>query len=276
MITFPHIGFIGRLGNQMFQYASLFGMANKHQCGIVLNKFDIELYKCFDLKTRLYSFYNSEFECPNGLDGSIAADGHSIMVETEEQNARLLSTRFDSDFFETNHDGKSLLGFFQNSNYFMHCEEELRKEFTFRPKYDRVAEMYVSENFDEIIAIHIRRTDYINSHVLNNLHINYYKEALEHFDDSIPALIFSDDPEWCKKIDIFGSDRFRFMESSNTFLDLAIMSKCDYHIIANSSYSWWGAWLARSKKTICPKQWFLPYCDYLDSDGLRIKEWISI
>jgi hypothetical protein len=260
----------------MFQYASLFGMANKHQCGIVLNKFDIELYKCFDLKTRLYSFYNSEFECPNGLDGSIAADGHSIMVETEEQNARLLSTRFDSDFFETNHDGKSLLGFFQNSNYFMHCEEELRKEFTFRPKYDRVAEMYVSENFDEIIAIHIRRTDYINSHVLNNLHINYYKEALEHFDDSIPVLIFSDDPEWCKKIDIFGSDRFRFMESSNTFLDLAIMSKCDYHIIANSSYSWWGAWLARSKKTICPKQWFLPYCDYLDSDGLRIKEWISI
>ena len=276
MITFPHIGFIGRLGNQMFQYAALFGMANKHQCEMRLNNPDIQLYKCFDLKTKVFSCYNSKFDCPHGLDGSIAVGGHSIMIKTEEQNARLLNTHFDSEFFETNHDGKSLLGFFQNSKYFMHCEEELRKEFTFRSKYDRVADMYVSENFDEVIALHIRRTDYINSHVLNNLHINYYEEALEHFDDSLPVLIFSDDPEWCKERDIFRGERFRFMESSDTFLDLAIMSKCDYHIIANSSYSWWGAWLADSKKTVCPKQWFLPYCDYIDSDELRLPHWIVI
>jgi hypothetical protein len=57
---------------------------------------------------------------------------------------------------------------------------------------------------------------------------------------------------------------------------LCLMSKCDYHIIANSSFSWWGSWLAQSKKTICPRQWFSLDYNFLDSDGLRLPNWISI
>jgi hypothetical protein len=54
------------------------------------------------------------------------------------------------------------------------------------------------------------------------------------------------------------------------------MSKCHYHIIANSTFSWWGSWLADSEKTICPKDWFYPQYTCLDSEGLRLKKWIAI
>lgn len=278
MITFPHIGFIGRLGNQMFQYSALVGIADKYGLDYALARKNIQLYECFDIDTKIYSFYNEEFHCPNKLDSSVVVDGHVIYIPSEEENAKFLSTHFDQEFLNTNHDNKSILGFFQNHKYFSHVEDKLRKKFVFRKKYSDISEQYFSQMFSdtEVISMHVRRTDYVNSHVLNSLDINYYEKALSFFDKSLPVLVFSDDTEWCKEQKIFQDDRFIIIKTNNTYVDMCLMSKCDYHIIANSSFSWWGSWLAKSKKTISPKQWFLPYCDYIDSDGLRLPHWISI
>lgn len=278
MITFPHLGYLGRLGNQMFQYSSLIGIAKNNNLKYFLPRKDIELLSCFNIDTEINCFYNRNFAAPNNLDCTQCVSGNQVYLKSEGENAKFLDTNFDLNFFNANHDEKSIVGFFQNRKYFENVEDILREKFTFKKKYSTIANNYFSELFPDknVISLHIRRTDYINSYALNNLDINYYENALDLFNKNISVLIFSDDIKWCKSQKLFNSNRFLFMESDNTYIDLCLMSLCNYHIIANSTFSWWGSWLAKSKKTICPKQWFLPYCSYLDSDGLRLKEWISI
>ena len=86
-------------------------------------------------------------------------------------------------------------------------------------------------------------------------------------------MIFSDDIEWCKEQEMFKGYRFHFYDSQSTGIDLCLQSLCTYHIIANSSFSWWGSWLAKSEKTIAPKNWrgSLPYVE-----GLYLKDWVVI
>ena len=84
--------------------------------------------------------------------------------------------------------------------------------------------------------------------------MQYYKEALDSLPDK-PVKIFSDDHEWCAKN--FKGDRFH-ISTGNFIEDFELMSKCCYNIIANSSFSWWAAWLSDSKKVISPASWFGP------------------
>ena len=92
--------------------------------------------------------------------------------------------------------------------------------------------------------------------------MDYYKEALSYFGNS-PVLIFSDDPTWCMEQSLFADDRFMISESRNQYIDLCLMTKCSDFIIANSSFSWWGAWLSTSseKQVIAPMKWFGPPLD---------------
>ena len=121
--------------------------------------------------------------------------------------------------------------------------------------------------FDEAISLHIRRSDYVqkqNYHPLCSL--GYYEEALNRLPQDIPVLIFSDDSDWCKEQELFQPDRFLVSESNYNLVDMCLMTMCQYHIIANSSFSWWGAWLSDSKKVITPKVWFGPSANLDDSD----------
>jgi hypothetical protein len=278
MITFPHIGYLGRLGNQMFQYSALLSVAKKHGLDFSICKSNLELYKCFDIPTQIISYYNPDFIGTHNLGNDIVAGYETLFLTNNEQWDRLLNTDFDSDFFNTDHNNKSIFGFFQNYKYFENVENELRKRFTFKSHYSRICKSYFNQIFFETktIALHIRRTDYLKSSVLNCLSLDYYENALSEFDSSIPVLVFSDDTNWCESQSIFSDERFIIMKSNDTYIDLCLMSLCDYHIIANSSYSWWGSWLAKSKKTICPKNWFSSSFSHLDSDGLRLPNWISI
>jgi hypothetical protein len=122
-------------------------------------------------------------------------------------------------------------------------------------------------NSEDLIGLHIRRSDYVqkqNYHPLCTL--DYYKEALEKLPKKVPVVVVSDDPEWCSDQSIFDSDRFLISESDDNIVDMCILSTCKYHIIANSSFSWWGAWLANSEKVIAPKVWFGPAANLDDSD----------
>jgi hypothetical protein len=105
------------------------------------------------------------------------------------------------------------------------------------------------------IALHIRRTDYITNPNHTALGLDYYQKALEQFDDE-SVLVFSDDPEWCNQQELFSSDRFLIAEGNSNYVDLCLMTICSGHIIANSSFSWWGAWLATNNKVIAPSGWF--------------------
>jgi len=162
---------------------------------------------------------------------------------------------YDAEYVDNCPDNVNLHGYYQSEKYFKHIEESIREDFKFK---DYILEPCVSSfDFDEIIALHVRRTDYVSNSVNHPpCDLNYYKEALKHFDSDIPVMIFSDDVGWCQSQPLFDSDRFMISESHNGFIDLCLMSMCHQHIIANSSFSWWGAWLAKSKKVIAPAQWF--------------------
>ena len=106
--------------------------------------------------------------------------------------------------------------------------------------------------------------------------LEYYAEGLSHMPKDIPVMIFSDEIEWCKEQQLFKGDRFIFSEGNSTGVDLCLMSLCSYAIIANSSFSWWGSWFAKSKKTVAPKNWFAgPYLEK-NSKDVYLANWIVI
>ena len=102
----------------------------------------------------------------------------------------------------------------------------------------------------------------------------YYNKALDSFPKDIPVLVFSDDIEYCKE-NLVG-DRFTFVNKNKDFCDLMLMSLCKHHIIANSSFSWWGAWLSDSKGLkIAPSEWFGPNGPKDTLDLLPV-EWVRM
>ena len=133
-----------------------------------------------------------------------------------------------------------------------------------------------TSDYSNLISLHIRRTDYVGNinHPMPSL-TEYYQKALDQLDDTIPVLIFSDDPKWCKEQSIFSGDRFLVSEN-DPYTDLCIMSLCNYHIIANSSFSWWGAWLSDSKKVFAPKRWFGGNAINNDTSDLYCSNWIIL
>lgn len=254
MITFNNLGYMGRLGNQMFQYAALKGIATykKYQYSLPLHNF--ELKNCFNLPQ------------------TTALNSNTTTIFTDK-------FEFDKNFYENCPDNVDIAGFFQTKKYFQHIERQLRDDFVFKEDIFKTCVNYFKKINLSLprVSLHIRRTDYLTDSNFFNLNINYYVEALKHFNNNLPVVIFSDDPEWCIQQDLFRKN-YRFIVSGlkDPYLDLCAMSMCDYHIIANSSFSWWGSWLANSKKTIAPKQWFSGNYKDWNTKDLYLNNWIII
>jgi hypothetical protein len=263
MLAFNHLGHLGRLGNQMFQYASLRGIATRrgYDFGIPPSKFEDEwrshqLFEVFDLPNLSRS--NIKY-----LDGG---------------NAPVAQERFfhyDQLLFDQCPNDISLFGFFQSEKYFKHIESSIKEDFTFR---NHILEpcKEIAEGFDNPVSLHVRRTDYLtNSANHHNLDMSYYEEALKYFDGR-QVIVFSDDPEWCQEQELFSDDRFLVSESGDNKIDLCLMTFCTGHIIANSSFSWWGAWLAKSEKVIAPSKWFGPNNTDKETKDLIPEKWTII
>jgi len=134
----------------------------------------------------------------------------------------------------------------------------------------------ILKQFDHPIALHIRRGDFlINSLNHYNLSMRYYKNALDCFDEDRQVIIFSDDPDWCYKQKLFASDRFIIPKSDSPYHDLYLMTQCEDFIIANSTFSWWGAWLCKYpfKEVIYPHKWFGPNNANKSTIDLFPKSW---
>jgi len=268
MIGFNFLGKMGQLGNQMFQYASLKGIARNNNYNFCIpnhrevvidslgNKLRIEIFQPFVLKNL-----------------------SELNLQTIDESRPLVQESgfyFNEDIFDECPDWVNLVGYFQTEKYFKHIEDEIREDFAFKDEILKPCKEMVSQVNDPI-SLHIRRGDFlINSSNHHNLGLDYYKEALRQFDSDKTVIIFSDDPDWCKEQSLFSDDRFLVSESNNSYVDLCLMSLCKEHIIANSTFSWWGAWLSTSKKVIAPKVWFGPSNAHLDTKDLYCPDWIVI
>ena len=245
MLSFNNLGNLGRLANQMFQYASLKGISKYHgydfsippkelfgKSDINVRNSDVNLYNVFDLEK----------------NNKIGIVQQNIIPEKIHH--------FDKEFFETCPDNVDLFGYYQTEKYFKHIEHEIRKDFTFKKELLDLCKSFIVE---DSISLHIRRGDYVTNSNHPIQPISYYKDALSKL-PNLPVIVFSDDSNWCSKQELFKGDRFMIAEGNSTDCDLCLMSLCKYHIIANSSFSWWGAWLADSEKVIAPKNWFGGEC----------------
>ena len=247
----------------MFQYASLRGIAARrgYDFGIPPSKFEDEwrshqLFEVFDLPH--LSRQNVKY-----------LDGGNAPVAQEK------FFHFDQLLFDQCPNDVSLFGFFQSEKYFKHIEESIKEDFTFR---EHILEpcKEIAEGFENPVSLHVRRTDYLTNNANHhNLDLSYYEEALKHFDDR-QVIVFSDDPEWCKEQSLFSDDRFLVSESEDNKIDLCLMTFCTSHIIANSSFSWWGAWLANSQKVIAPSKWFGPNNADKETKDLIPETWTII
>ena len=245
MISFSNLGSLGRLGNQMFQYAALKGIAAHNSTDYYLPS-DTSLHKCFQIPKK----------------------GTEIFYPTIKEE----SYEFDENIFSCSEG--DLYGFFQTEKYFYHIEEELRKDFRFYDIiYDTCSHYRKHILSEEVVALHIRRGDYITDPNFVLLELDYYLEAIKYFPD-FEIMVLSDDINWCREH--FVGKRFKFSSSNDPFIDLCLMSLCDYHIISNSSFSWWGSWLAKSKKTIAPQKWFMGEFSSWNTKDLYKKDWILI
>lgn len=155
--------------------------------------------------------------------------------------------------------------YLQDEKYFHEVKDEIKKLYG-----DNIKDM-------PYVSIHVRRGDYVNNDFYIDLFANgYYERAMDLFPDE-KFMVFSDDIEWCKEQDVFKDSLFS--EGFNEIEDMNRMAGCKAHIIANSSYSWWAAFIS-GKKTIAPKGWYTlmapndkeavtPHTELLDS-------WIKI
>ena len=252
--SYSGLGANGRFGNQMFQYAALFSIAQENNSSLIIPD-SVERHD-FPLKGRyeiLEAFPNlsAKLESPEKLSSETRAQ-YRERGFSYDPNFRLIKPNID------------LHGYFQSEMYFKEYREQLLHEF----KFSKSIESSSKEKIDDIktftgnsglCAVHIRRGDYQNNPEYHtNLSGEYYNAAVQHMVstfENVQPVIFSDDVEWCQNNLPAG---MVYSGAESQFQDMCMMSLCDYHIIANSSFSWWGSWLSESKRTIAPKQWFGP------------------
>ena len=271
-ISYNRLGSNGRLGNQMFQYAGFRGIADNREYDWVIPPENAETTCNYGL-----------FECFKMIHVQEKNKGYG---HSNWQTINSTIFHFDEDLYNNCPDGVNINSYFQTEKYFKNIEKEIREDFTFNTEIVDPCQEIMSEIGDAIF-IHVRRGDYIATPDHHpTLPIDYYKEALDRFNSDLPVLIFSDSLDWVKEQELFSSDRFLISEnhvkypniiklgdgsiqqSLIPYWDLCLMSMCKGAIIANSSMSWWGAWLQNGVgKVIAPNLWFgSAYSHYIMND----------
>ncbi len=269
---------IGGLGNQMFQYAAGRALALKYKTSLSLDISGFANYKLhngFELqrifnttaeiasKTDMYRIFGWKYlPCFRRklLRPSIKALRHkNYAIEPH--------FHFWQCFHQLNKDSY-LQGYWQSEKYFSDAISQIREDFTFKlPMKGKNAELALKMRQHNSVSLHVRRGDYASNPKTMSVHglcsIDYYQTAIQYIAERahLPNLyIFSDDIAWVKnnlKID-FPCNYIDHNNGDESYNDMRLMSLCKHHIIANSSFSWWGAWLNPSagKIVVAPYQWF--------------------
>lgn len=247
----------GGLGNQMFQWA--YGRSLEL-------KYNKKLY----LET---SFYTNTFR-------SYSMNKFPNMTSELFRPSNIKCTEITDSYFYNEIDldikyNYFLNGYWQSEQYFKEYQDIIRKELA--PSDEILEKLKKTPLLDtNTISIHIRRTDYVTSNGYHPVQsLEYYENAIKTIGDYDYLFVFSDDIQWCKNNLTFNN--IIFIEGLSDVEDLWLQSLCKHNIIANSSFSWWGAWLNNNpdKKVIAPNNWFGSQVNLNTSDILP-KEWIKI
>ena len=245
---------LGGLGNQMFQYAYAKSLE----------------IRGFDVKLDLSGFKNYK------LHGGYQLDKYNIDIE-QAKYSRILFSRinpfktikektlmFDSDLLLLT-GNEYVKGYFQTDKYFFKIRDLLLKQFTLNREISSSTKKYKNKIKNEnSCSVHIRRGDYVSNSKTNNIHgtcsLSYYQKAIEIIKqkyENINFYIFSDDINWTKE-NLKIKNSVYIDHKGMPHEDIYLMSICMHNITANSSFSWWGAWLNKNndKTVIAPKQWF--------------------
>jgi hypothetical protein len=262
----------GGIGNQMFQYAAAKSLALHHDTILKLDITPASRKTMPDeLKQRPFELHYfslpDAIASPSEIESFIKKNPLEKLGEKAKPNHKRKIYRepffhYDNHFFKA---GESvyLKGLWQSEKYFKKFEKEIRALFTFKRDPDLFVTKAIQQ--ENSVSIHIRRGDYlakVSQEVLGVLPISYYQQAIEVIKSREPGSMFyffSDDIDWTKNNFQIPNANFVSGDITKNHLDdLYLMSLCKHNIIANSSFSWWGAWLNNNprKIVIAPQKWF--------------------
>ena len=247
MLTYKGLGRYGRIGNQMFEIAGTIGFAieNGYEYGF-------PYWKNYDQLERF----------GGGEDIDIQAWFKHWLPTMKEQHYTDRQIKWGYHSIEMP-DNSNLIGHMQSEKYFLHCEDLIRHYFTFENETPKQK---------NTLAVHFRGGDY-GGNYHPTCTKEYYNAARALFGNDLRVLLFTDDPQRASEVIDFD---YELVTGNHSMVDMEIMSKCDHHIIANSTFSWWGAWLANSKKVAAPAIWFGTDARGLESKDIYPDTWIKI
>lgn len=248
IVTFSNLGNFGRLGNQLFQIAASVGLAKLYSKKAKFGKWDYSIF------------------FKNPIDQSLNPD--EIKNIFRERNFHYESI--------PNIDNLDIIGYFQSEKYFLHCKDLILYHFDF---IDSLYSSYI-DHTKETCSVHIRRGDYLS---LSDYHpclgLDYYNKSMDYMRKLgvTKFYIFSDDIGWCVS-NFSGLSDVEYIQGNTDIKDMCLMSSCKNNIIANSSFSWWAAWLNKNKNknVIAPKIWFGPAKKNVITNDLYCENWIKI
>lgn len=243
------LGVIGKLGNQMFQYAALLGISRRLGYEVLIPPLEqLDLARLFPISAEV--------------------------ITTSE--LRRLRHRFEedrvgyTDAWRSIPDDCDLYGYFQSPRYFPD-DETVAREFAFLPQVLGPAQEAVAarrQGDRPLIGVTIRRADYlVNPEFVVLSDTDYYHQVFAHFEALDPLyLLSSDDPDWCRRT--YTGPEFTFMTELTDHQQLAALTMCDHLAIANSSFAWWAAWLNRTpgRTVLAASRWFTDGGDYPDAE----------
>lgn len=267
----------GGLGNQLFQYAA--GRALADRLGAPL-KFDLSEFDTYLLRR----FELDQFNINAGIATSTELANFVINPSRFQRYCSRLAISLGLGFnkiaFKENkfgYDGTFekirhpmyLNGYWQSEKYFKSVGDKLRSELCLADKLGETSQKILGEILQcPAVSLHIRRGDYISNPSAASVHgvcpLDYYYSAIRHITTRVQNpyfFVFSDDPQWAKDNLKIGYP-VQFVEANGpdrSVEDMWLMKSCNHHIIANSSFSWWAAWLnnKQDKIVIAPRIWFL-------------------
>jgi len=281
--------FHGQLGNNLFQLAALLALKEQGKDIFLLNSVhrgNIEEINNFFLHPKTLEFkdmfaYNFEY-----MDNQLFEQNYITKFKLENHSDFVHNGYFG--FREINPSNFTIInGYFQSEKYFVDISDKL-KNLYFAPS-DEVSKIIKTYNFDSSLSIHYRRGG--DRHLGNmqeyfkDLEFEYYLKNIRYICNKKQIkkiFVFSDDIDWCKKnIDNLIPTGYNleviFVENNKNYVDLFMMANCENNIIANSTFSWWAAWLNKNieKIVVAPKtNWFGPKLQHMYLEDLFPKNWI--
>lgn len=264
----------GGLGNQLFQIATCLEYKKKYNKDLIF-KYEFKLWHPFGLK-RL-TIWNTL------LNNNLKTINDDEFNNIKFNNYLEINNNFNEIPYIK--DNVYLRGYFQSPKYF---SDETKKElnnliYSNKDIYNKALDLfnnikilYNDFNNDNYLFIHFRRTDYIFNPIHNLLDIDYYNNAIKYFDlINKHIIIFSDDIEWCKNN--IKNDKYFYVDIRDENIELLLMTFIKNGIIANSTFSWWGAFLGVDKKIIAPKEWYIKDNSYINEwNDIYVDNWIII